>query len=751
MRFFFFVAAMQVFVAGGAERPGKWQILGPGGGGAQYNPTVSPHDPRTVVVNCDMTGAYITHDGGGTWRMFNLGSTVRFFVFDAVDRNTIYAKTSVLWRSTDGGRTWRLAYPPAEEVRGVTMADDHAVQRVLTRTPMGNILAMAADPSKAGVLYAAMQTGGGAVLQVSRDRGATWSGSDPLPGDARRVYVDPASPENDRTVYVLGGEGVAVRERGAWRRGPKPEGAGRLEDVALGFAEGGKAVVYAVTSRDIYVSEDGGQSWKQRQFPGSQRNLRAVGTSLKHGGTAYVSYRIELDGAQYLGVAKTGDRGETWELVWKDGREKAGENVKDAWVSERFGPFWGSNPFALGVAPGNPDICYGTDFGRTMQTLDGGRTWKGVYSVREPGGGWRSTGLDVTTTYGVHFDPFDAKRVFITYTDIGLFGSEDGGRTWTSATVGVPRRWVNTTYWIEFDPKVKGRVWGVMSNIHDLPRPKMWRSQAVSRYGGGAAISEDGGRTWRVSNEGMGETAATHILMDPESPVERRVLYVAGFGRGVFKSVDGGKSWALKNAGIEGAEPFAWRLARDGRGTLYLVVARRSDDGSIGNERDGALYRSVDGAEHWTKMALPEGVNGPNGLAIDPENPERMYLAAWGRRTDAGAVGGGVYLTTDGGRTWRRVLDRDQHVYDVTIDGRDPRVLYACGFESSAWRSEDRGATWRRIRGYNFKWGHRVIPDPRRAGMIYVTTFGGSVWHGPAAGDGKAVEDIVTPALGYGR
>jgi hypothetical protein len=84
-------------------------------------------------------------------------------------------------------------------------------------------------------------------------------------------------------------------------------------------------------------------------------------------------------------------------------------------------------------------------------------------------------------------------------------------------------------------------------------------------------------------------------------------------------------------------------------------------------------------------------------------------------------------------------------------DPRDPKVLYGCGFENSAWRSRDRGATWERIRGYNFKWGHRVVPDPRDARMIYVTTFGGSVWHGPADGDPRAVEDIVTPVAAHGR
>jgi len=222
-------------------------------------------------------------------------------------------------------------------------------------------------------------------------------------------------------------------------------------------------------------------------------------------------------------------------------------------------------------------------------------------------------------------------------------------------------------------------------------------------------------------------------------------------GKGVFKSTDGGRTWALRNQGLPGPEPFAWRLARDKNGTLYVVLARRSEDGSFGNAQDGALFRSRDGADHWEGITLPKGVNGPNGLAIDAQNPNRLYLAAWGRKTAEGAVDGGIFISTDGGNSWRNVLSQDQHVYDITIDPRDPKVLYACGFESSAWRSTDRGETWKRIRGFNFKWGHRVIPDPRDPGRIYITTFGGSVWYGPATGDPQAAEDIVTPSLAYGR
>jgi photosystem II stability/assembly factor-like uncharacterized protein len=293
-------------------------------------------------------------------------------------------------------------------------------------------------------------------------------------------------------------------------------------------------------------------------------------------------------------------------------------------------------------------------------------------------------------------------------------------------------------------------MWSVNSYNHDLPRPKMWRRTSVSTYQGGVCLSEDGGRNWTKSNVGMEETAATHILLDSTSPVNARVLYVAGFGRGVYKSIDGGHTWSLKNQGITQKEPFAWRLARSSEGTLYVVIARRSEDGSIGNERDGALYRSTDGAEHWQPLDLPSGANGPNGLAVDPDLPNRLYLAAWAKATGMHGDGGGIFLSENGGKSWKLVLDRDRHIYDVTIDPADSNMIYAAGFESSAWRSTDRGLHWMRIPGFNFKWGQRVIPDPLDHTKIYVTTFGGSVWHGSVDGIDRPL-DIATPELQPGK
>ena len=731
-----------------ADRPGGFRVIGPGGGGAMFNPTISPHDPNTVLISCDMTGSYITHDGGRTWRMFNLRGVVNFFVFDPLDAKTMYAHATGLWRSTDGGEHWNLVYPSPSAVKGVKMNSDHSDEQILADPdPLSTIAALAVDSSDSQVLYAAAGTKQSPSLFVSRDYGKSWQKQASLPDVPRRLWVDPHSAADARRLFLASAHTIAVSSQEGVHSLPLPAS---VTDISLGFGSGAQPTIYATSVQGIFVSKDGGANWSKSDLPGEGAKVRAIATSLGHPETAYVSYNhLTLDGRSWMGVAKSTNSGADWQLVWKES-DVAAKNVNDNWITERFGPGWGENPLNLTVAQQDANLAYGTDLGRTMRTADGGATWAAVYSRRVNDAGWTSLGLDVTTSYGIHFDPFDPKRQFITYTDIGLFRSEDGGASWTSSTAGVPREWMNTTYWVVFDPKVRGRMWSVNSYTHDLPRPKMWRRNSVLTYKGGVCTSDDGGRNWTKSNTGMDETASTHILLDPTSPANARVLYVAGFGRGVYKSSDGGRTWALKNNGITQAEPFAWRLARSSMGTLYVVIARRSEDGSIGNAGDGALYRSTDGAEHWLPVSLPEGTNGPNGLAIDPASPDRLYLAAWARATGEHGDGGGVFLSENGGKNWKQVLDKDRHIYDVDIDPQDPNVLYAAGFESSAWRSADRGLHWTRIPGFNFKWGHRVIPDPLHHDEVYITTFGGSVWHGAVNGQQRGA-DIATPVLDPGQ
>ena len=82
-------------------------------------------------------------------------------------------------------------------------------------------------------------------------------------------------------------------------------------------------------------------------------------------------------------------------------------------------------------------------------------------------------------------------------------------------------------------------------------------------------------------------------------------------------------------------------------------------------------------------------------------------------------------------------------MYAAALDPDNSNTVIINTFDSAAFRSDDAGATWRRLEGYTFKWGHRPVFDPHNKGMLYLTTFGGSLYHGPSSGVPGATEEIV--------
>jgi photosystem II stability/assembly factor-like uncharacterized protein len=729
-----------------AERPGGFRILGPGGGGATFNPTISPHDPKTVLVSCDMRGNFITHDGGQTWRMFNLRGGLNGFVFDPTNDGVIYALGIGLWRSRDNGDTWQLVAPRPSKVYAVANPSDEGEGTILSTDSMvtsngsiGEPTAMVIDPADAKKLYVTF----GTHLWHSKDGGDHWSQDDDLPNRVEHLALARKGSSGSVQVWMAGRDGFWLSKGVRPQAFLGPQGRSGLHDESIDVVNG-KVILLAAQDGVLYVATvDAGESpkeltWKPIKELG-EGALFDNAVSGHDGTTLYASFRDLKSGDKDLvGIAKSEDLGEHWKLVLSDdGRGTA--NLSDGWM----GSVWHDPPLAMVVSEKDHALVYATEPGRTMKSTDGGAHWQSLYSRKGSDGGAVSSGLDVLTNYGVFFDPFDSQRMFIAYTDVGLMRSENRGESWWRSTDGVPEGWTNTTYWMVFDPAVKGRVWAVMSDTHDLPRPRMWRNRMVETFAGGVCMSDDGGKHWTVQNDGLPEAAATHILLDPKSAPEARTLYVATMGHGVFKSVDGGAHWSAKNNGVFGHEPMAWRMALATDGTLYMVTARMSDNGAVGDSRDGVLYRSRDGAETWERMTLPEGVNGPNGIAIDPRDPLHIYVSAWPRNKARNGVDGGIFATTDGGAHWTLIFNYRQHIYDVTMNPKNPDELFATGFDSGAFRSTDGGVHWQRIAGYNFESGHRVIPDPMNPGMVYIATFGGGVWYGHVGAE-PGVEDITT-------
>ncbi len=133
-----------------------WDFAGPGGGGAMpFIPAINPADPNHAFVSCDMTGSFVTYDGGERWRMFNLRGVSKFFVFDRNDPNIVYAGTSgMLFKSMDKGVSWATIYPRPEDIVAIHAQGDHAGELVLTRDSIpGVIEKLAIDPVNSQRLF----------------------------------------------------------------------------------------------------------------------------------------------------------------------------------------------------------------------------------------------------------------------------------------------------------------------------------------------------------------------------------------------------------------------------------------------------------------------------------------------------------------------------------------------------------------------------------------------------------------------
>ena len=743
----------------------SWRVIGPGGGGGVFRPTINPADASHLFVCCDMTGAYVTYNGGTTWRMFNLQTGITDFAFAEGEPDTAYASTngsrhsedrgtlnSGLFRSEDRGRRWRLIYPEPEKVKSDGWLDG-TVSKIRIDPANSNNIYIGVSPLRVFMGRDRGRTGASARLMVSTDRGKSWRLLARLPGRSVHAIL-PGS------WWGRANEVIVFTERGGVRvsRESGEKSKVSLPVKSISGADGGSgtdgSILYVLSGMrqsatrvvgGVYRSRDSGESWEQvnpdlsqgKSYRGQLPRFRSIGVCRFKPEVIYLSCGSYQ--GQY-GTLKSDTAGDSWNWVYQaKGSEVISNNLQGSWLTRDHGPGWGGSPISLGVAPTNPDICYSSDNGSAHRTVDGGKNWVQVYSNNNADGSVSTRGLDVTTCYGVHFDPFDKKHFFITYTDIGLFHTLDGGQSWYHSIKGVPSGWVNTCYWLTFDPAVKGRMWSVWANAHDLPRTKMFSRRGFGNNVGGVAVSNDGGKSWRPSTNGMPEnTICTHILLDPDSPKDSRTLYACVFDKGVFKSSDGGGSWQEANKGL-GVNKFAWQMRRVPSGRLYLIVSR----GQVNNKTiDGALYKSDDRAESWQRVRLAKGVNAPADLLIDPVDSNVMYLSCWPRTTQGRDSKGGLYRTDDGGKTWKQVFDEKIRVSSAGMDARQRDTIYINTFHNAAFRSDNRGDDWYRLEGYNFKWGQRAIPDPHHPGMLYLTTYGGSVFYGPAGGVPGAFEDI---------
>jgi photosystem II stability/assembly factor-like uncharacterized protein len=270
------------------------------------------------------------------------------------------------------------------------------------------------------------------------------------------------------------------------------------------------------------------------------------------------------------------------------------------------------------------------------------------------------------------------------------------------------------------------------------------------------------GHVWKTVNNGTtfdpvfdnyGAYAMGCITIDPTNPHvvwlgtgENNHQRALGYGNGVYRSVDGGKSW--ENMGLKESRQIGEIIVHPENGNIVYVAAEGSAWGPGG---DRGLYKTVDGGKNWEKVLDISENTGINDMAMDPRDPDVIYAVSEQRRRRVFTkIGGGpesaVYKTTDGGKTWDKIMKGLPGVHlggmGIAISPVNPDVIYliveAADDQSGFYRSENRGATWVKMSDYSAsgQYYNEIFADPKDENKVYsmdvvsrVTTDGGKTWN----------------------
>jgi photosystem II stability/assembly factor-like uncharacterized protein len=188
--------------------------------------------------------------------------------------------------------------------------------------------------------------------------------------------------------------------------------------------------------------------------------------------------------------------------------------------------------------------------------------------------------------------------------------------------------------------------------------------------------------------------------------------YFGATGGGLWKTTDGGASWAPVTDGQVGAASVgAVAVSESNPDVVYIGMGESCIRGDI-MAGDG-VYKSTDAGKTWTHLGFDGGSRqNISKIRVHPTNPDIVWVAVFGFHGAPNAERG-VYKTTDGGKSWRRVLFRDDRTgaVDISVDPSNPDVLYAALWEayrveyqmssggpgSGLFKSTDGGEHWTEI------------------------------------------------------
>src|SRR5262252_297086 len=204
--------------------------------------------------------------------------------------------------------------------------------------------------------------------------------------------------------------------------------------------------------------------------------------------------------------------------------------------------------------------------------------------------------------------------------------------------------------------------------------------------------------------------ASGRVMSVAVDPTNKAIIYIGSASGGVWKTVNGGASWQ-PIFDTQGSFSIGWVTVDNRRpNVVWVGTGERNAQRSVAYG-DG-VYKSEDGGRSWTNVGLKASEH-IGRIVISPKDSDTVYVAAQG---PLWAPGGdrGLYKTSDGGKTWKKILDISENtgVSDIAMDPTNPDVMLVSSYqrrrhqwtlidggpESAIYKTEDAGATWRKIR-----------------------------------------------------
>ena len=261
--------------------------------------------------------------------------------------------------------------------------------------------------------------------------------------------------------------------------------------------------------------------------------------------------------------------------------------------------------------------------------------------------------------------------------------------------------------------------------------------------GGGVWKTSDAGQHWKNISDGFFKLGSVGAIAVSES--NPNVVYVGmgehaprgvmtSHGDGVYKSSDAGKTWT--SVGLEKTQHISRIVIHPTNSDILWVAAQGALHGPT---QERGIYKSVDGGKSWKKPLYVNTLTGASELSIDSNNPNVLYAALWEHirkpwQVVSGGSGSGLYKSTDGGETWKKIhkgLPKEKGKMAIAVSPANSQTVFAL-IESDSQKekgglfvSKDAGDSWSRISG-----DHRLIQrawyyieialDPNNEEIVYV-------------------------------